>query len=273
MTEARAWLLAQWSKHFAESLSGMTGESATVHPAESPAAPSGLIWAQGLQGFEGPVWWVAAPEEVWQAVGARVLELAGLGETSLEDRRNTFLEVLNQSLASLALDAGSRLGRELTLSGGTELAQLPDGLHWLAARLTLASGEELPPVALAFAENFTSEIVPEKVPPPAAAAAAGAASSAPDSGVSAPAGRTLDLLLEVELPVSVSFGRSQMRLRDLVKLNTGSIVELNRSVIEPVELIVNNCVIARGEVVVVEGNYGVRVKQIISRQERLRSLF
>ena len=64
-----------------------------------------------------------------------------------------------------------------------------------------------------------------------------------------------------------------MRLKDAVKLTTGSIVELNRSITEPVEVVVNNCVIARGEVVVVEGNYGVRIKQIISREERLRTLF
>jgi flagellar motor switch protein FliN/FliY len=50
-------------------------------------------------------------------------------------------------------------------------------------------------------------------------------------------------------------------------------VELNRALSEPVEVIVNNCVIARGEVVVVEGNYGVRIKQVISRQERLRTLY
>ena len=61
-------------------------------------------------------------------------------------------------------------------------------------------------------------------------------------------------------------------LRDVIKLTTGSIVELNRAVSEPVEIIVNNCVIARGQVVVVEGNFGVRIKQVISRQERLRTL-
>ncbi len=85
--------------------------------------------------------------------------------------------------------------------------------------------------------------------------------------------KTMDLLLEVELPVGVSFGRVQMKLRDAVKLTTGSIVELNRRVTEPVEVIVNNCVIARGEVVVVEGNYGVRIQEIVSREERLRTLF
>src|SRR5262249_55202724 len=84
--------------------------------------------------------------------------------------------------------------------------------------------------------------------------------------------RTLDLLMEVELPVSVSFGRAELPLRDVLKLNSGSIVELNRTISDPVEIIVNNCVIARGEVVVVDGNYGVRIQHVVSREERLRTL-
>ena len=84
--------------------------------------------------------------------------------------------------------------------------------------------------------------------------------------------RKMELLLDVELPVSVSFGRAQLLLKDVIKLTTGSIIELNRSISEPVDVIVNNCVIARGEVVVVEGNFGVRVHEVVSRQERLRTL-
>jgi flagellar motor switch protein FliN/FliY len=82
----------------------------------------------------------------------------------------------------------------------------------------------------------------------------------------------MDLLMDVEMPVSVSFGRAQLPLKDVIKLTTGSIVELNRNVRDPVEVIINNCVIARGEVVVVEGNYGIRILQIVSRAERIRSL-
>jgi len=82
----------------------------------------------------------------------------------------------------------------------------------------------------------------------------------------------MDLLLDVELPVSVSFGRTQLPVKDVLKLTTGSIVELGRSVNEPVDVVVNNCIIARGEVVVIDGNYGIRIDQIISRQDRLRSL-
>ena len=84
--------------------------------------------------------------------------------------------------------------------------------------------------------------------------------------------KTFELLLDVELPVSVSFGRANVALKDVLKLTTGSIVELNRSIVEPVEVIVNNCVVARGEVVVIEGNFGVRIQHVVSRQERLRTL-
>jgi flagellar motor switch protein FliN/FliY len=82
----------------------------------------------------------------------------------------------------------------------------------------------------------------------------------------------MDLLLDVDLPVSISFGKTQLPLKDVLKLTTGSIVELNRGVNDQVEILVNQCLIARGEVVVVEGNYGVRIQQIASRQDRLRSL-
>ena len=73
------------------------------------------------------------------------------------------------------------------------------------------------------------------------------------------------------MPVSVSFGKSTLQIREVLKLNTGSIVELDRVVTDPVEVIVNDCVIARGEVVVVDGNYGVRINALASREDRLRT--
>jgi flagellar motor switch protein FliN/FliY len=82
----------------------------------------------------------------------------------------------------------------------------------------------------------------------------------------------MELLLDVDLPVSISFGKTQIPLKDVLKLTTGSIVELNRGVNDQVEVLVNQSLIARGEVVVVEGNYGVRIQEIVTRQDRLRSL-
>jgi flagellar motor switch protein FliN len=82
---------------------------------------------------------------------------------------------------------------------------------------------------------------------------------------------TLELLMDLELPVNVSFGKTQMPLQQVLKWTTGSIVELENLVNEPVDIVINHCVIARGEVVVVEGNYGVRVQEIVSRAQRLQT--
>ena len=73
---------------------------------------------------------------------------------------------------------------------------------------------------------------------------------------------TMDLLMDMELPVMVRFGSTRMLLRDLLKLTAGSIIELNRSGENPVEILVNKRIVARGTAVVVEGNYGVRIAEV-----------
>jgi flagellar motor switch protein FliN/FliY len=82
----------------------------------------------------------------------------------------------------------------------------------------------------------------------------------------------INLLLDVELPVSVSFGHAEMQLKDVLKLGTGSVIELDKSVNDPVTIIVNHKPIAKGEVVMVDGNYGVRILEVESTADRIRSL-
>ena len=82
----------------------------------------------------------------------------------------------------------------------------------------------------------------------------------------------IDLLLDVELPIIVSFGATTMPLKDVLKLGVGSVIELDKTVNDPVTLIVNQKQIARGEVVMVEGNYGIRILEVESTAERIRSL-
>lgn len=82
----------------------------------------------------------------------------------------------------------------------------------------------------------------------------------------------IDLLLDVELPIRVSFGQTEMQLRDVFKLGAGSVIELDKSVNDPVAVIVNNKPIAKGEVVMVDGNYGVRILEVESTADRIRSL-
>ncbi|MGH9573456.1 MAG: flagellar motor switch protein FliN [Candidatus Acidiferrales bacterium] len=82
----------------------------------------------------------------------------------------------------------------------------------------------------------------------------------------------LDLLLDVELEASLRFGQREMLLRDILELHPGSVIELDRSVQEPAELIVSGRVIAHGEVVIVDGNYGLRITDIAQANQRLQSL-
>jgi flagellar motor switch protein FliN len=82
----------------------------------------------------------------------------------------------------------------------------------------------------------------------------------------------LDVILDIDLPLSVRFGHAEMTLDALTKLGPGSLIELARQPDDPVELLVNGKLIARGEVVVVSGNYGVRVNEVVSAAERIRTL-
>ena len=79
-------------------------------------------------------------------------------------------------------------------------------------------------------------------------------------------------LYDVEMNVTVRFGRTQMPLRDVVRFGVGSMIELNRTVDEPVELLVNNFPFAHGEVVVIDGYYGVRITEIGTEEERSRQM-
>jgi flagellar motor switch protein FliN/FliY len=82
----------------------------------------------------------------------------------------------------------------------------------------------------------------------------------------------LELLMDVELAVMLRFGSRQATLREVLDLATGAVLELDREIQEPVDLVLNGRVIARGEVVVVDGNYGLRVIEVASPQQRVNSL-
>ncbi|HBW47275.1 TPA: flagellar motor switch protein FliN [bacterium] len=84
--------------------------------------------------------------------------------------------------------------------------------------------------------------------------------------------KNIEILMDVPMQVTVELGRAQMMIRDILELGTGSIIELDKLAGEPVDLLVNSRLIARGEVVVIDENFGVRVTDIISPMERIKSL-
>ncbi len=89
----------------------------------------------------------------------------------------------------------------------------------------------------------------------------------PDLGDGAPLGeaRDLRLLAEVQVELAVELGRVKLPLRDLLSLAPGAVLELDRSADAPVDVLVNGCLVARGEVVVIDGEFGVRITAVLER--------
>jgi flagellar motor switch protein FliN/FliY len=264
-----------WAESLAHVLESLTGvrPGVSVRLLEGPACtaetclqPDALWWEQPLSLEGRPAVWVGVPAPAWRQIALRVMQAGGLDGAAETDLRNTFLEVLGQSLGGLVSSLGNRLGQEVRAEAGHEILDPPQADACAEVELRLEDSR-LPAFSVVLADGLAQALESSAPEPPLAVVGP----VDPASEASKPA-RTLDLLMEVELPVAISFGRAELPLKDVLKLTTGSIVELNRAVDEPVELIVNNCVIARGEVVVVDGNYGVRIRHIISPQERLRTL-
>jgi len=277
-SDAALWLAEEWGRQINRAVESMTGESAPitfaphrlVPPEIDPSQQELLWWEQPLSLAPDSRIWVGAGGRSWEEIGNRVLRSAGVDDATPDDIRSTYLEIVNQSLSGVASAVSARAGKETSCVEG-RAAPPPEALDASAYAFEITLGEKPFQLLAVFARSLANlsdaQVQPSaKAPPQERAQTANPASKAGPPG-------SLDLLLDVELPVCVSFGRAQLMLKDVIKLTTGSIVELNRTLSEPVEVIVNNCVIARGEVVVVEGNYGIRIKQVISRQERLRTLY
>ncbi|HPZ81612.1 MAG TPA: flagellar motor switch protein FliN, partial [Candidatus Atribacteria bacterium] len=82
----------------------------------------------------------------------------------------------------------------------------------------------------------------------------------------------IQLIMDVNLPLVVELGRTQLSIREILDLGPGSIVELDRLAGEPADLYINDVLFARGEVVVIEENFGVRITEIVSPEDRIKNL-
>ncbi len=94
----------------------------------------------------------------------------------------------------------------------------------------------------------------------------------PAESKSSGADRNIDLILDIPLKLTVELGRTKMLVSELLNLGQGSVVELNKLAGEPMEILVNDKLIARGEAVVVNEKFGVRLTDVISPQERVEQL-
>ena len=136
---------------------------------------------------------------------------------------------------------------------------------------------ETPPDSEAPQEQ-TTEPAPEPVPEPEYQAAdlknLETPSGTTDSLIPEMQGAeiNLDVILDVPVTISVEIGRSQIPIRQLLQYNQGSVIELDRNVGEPLDVLVNNTLIAHGEVVMIDDQFGIRLTDVISPSERVKKL-
>ncbi len=93
-----------------------------------------------------------------------------------------------------------------------------------------------------------------------------------DDGVASDEEINLDVILDVPVDISMEIGRTKLSIRNLLKLNQGSVIELDRLAGEPMDVLVNGTLIAHGEVVVVNDKFGIRLTDVISPVERIKKL-
>jgi|SRR5579884_236035 len=207
-----------------------------------------------LSVVSGATIWIGAERDAWLAIGTALLPSSTGEAVAVEESaaRERYREFALQTMAAFAQNASSRVGIAIEAAPADNL-EAPEALE-SCFRIDIDIPEHpcaifvaFPPALLQWFEKRIAESV---------------------QGNKSFSAAAVDLLLDVELPLSVSFGRAMLPVREILRLSTGSLIELNRHVKDHVDVIVNNCVIARGEVVIIEGNYGIRVHEIVSRRER-----
>jgi flagellar motor switch protein FliN len=282
MTEAAAPALepapAEYLRLWSESFSQVVGQikGSAVPSAVSPAAPADLtpaaeadLWAvvTSSGGLRGEMSLRLAPPTVLRLAQALMSEPDAPEVELTADHREAAVELLRQIAGVVATSAKARWG-EIQLR--VELASAPPS--WQpATSFWLRAGEE-GPAGMMLEFGLSAALVAElrekaeagKEEAAKAAAAAPSASSAssipaPDSGQGTGA---LDLLMDVQLGLTLRFGSKQLLLREVLDLNPGSVIELDRKVAEPVDLLLDGKLVARGEVVVINGDYGLRVTDV-----------
>jgi flagellar motor switch protein FliN/FliY len=186
-------------------------------------------------------------EPPFSQMAARLL--GGRADATEQEHISAAVNVLSLAMPVLAISLAQRFG-QITFNVESVAGLAFGGM--LVVPLAAPADEESAPVLLYFDAqllNSLSKTTPGK----------GSAKEAAVQGFNA---GNLKLVMDVELNVCLRFGQRQLPLREVLELTSGSVVELDRMVDEPVELLLDGKVVARGEAVIVDGNYGLRVTEV-----------
>jgi flagellar motor switch protein FliN/FliY len=215
-------------------------------------------WGQSLSILGQPSFWVGAPEESWSAIGRLTLSAFGAEEPSRAAVEAKCHDLMAQTSAVIASDLARRFGKEIA-GGDTIPASRPDAAGGLVFKWSLDAGPVSMEGAVVWADSllqWCSGLTPQRS---GASACSEDASEASGDETLQLGGRPVASLPRLDLRVKFVLGRATLPLGDVFKLNTGSVIELDCSTAEPADVVIHGRVLARGEVVVVNGNYGLKI--------------
>jgi flagellar motor switch protein FliN/FliY len=230
-----------------------------------------MPYGRGLSGTHALVFSMAGAVRLGRAL---VGEEDDGGGDFLPAHEEALRETVNQILLSAPATLAAVIPRSVTFGAASVL--LVDGPSDIPADV-VAGGERvwLIRAEVTGAPGFHTELAMTVSGDLARELAELAEANTPATPVAAgpePSPSRLDMILDITLPVTVELGRTRMQIQDVLKLAPGSVIELEKSAGDPVELYINDRPIARGEVVVIDENFGVRLTSIVTPTERIRSL-
>jgi flagellar motor switch protein FliN len=270
LSERQQELVTGIAGELAAVVSALLGSNASAVPAAGPLGPGWRVTCTIRGTISGAIT-VAIGEEDATALARRLM---GMDEDPEADAViDTLGEVVGQAAGGLGQQPvadGAKIRVEGTAQRGAALPSEPPAVF----DIKMEDGTSLRFacwVRLEAGDAAAAAPMPSMGMPIIGAATAPLAVSRP-AAAPTPAYDNLDVILDIELPLTVRFGRTEMTLLALTQVGPGSVIDLDRSPDEPVEILINEKVIARGEVVVVAGNYGVRVTEVVSAADRIRSL-
>jgi flagellar motor switch protein FliN/FliY len=253
--------MACWAESLATVLESMTAHRPKIELRASAlhALDGGFAWwGQSMSILEQPSFWVGAPRESWAAFGRLTLSAVGMAAPSDTDVASTCRDVMAQTSAMVAAQLASRFAVDIT--GGDSIpASRPGAGGDLVFQWSLDAGLVVMEGAVVWSQAFLARCA-DLAPEPAVATSASPGGSSL-SGDKTPqfGGAPAASVPKLNLRVNFILGRATWPLRDIFKLNVGSVIELDRAANGPADVVIHGRVVARGQVVVLNGNYGLKI--------------
>jgi flagellar motor switch protein FliN/FliY len=250
-------LIERWRDEFGRAVEMFTGEK--------PVLTSSHVAVElSAQDVAGHTWWKQVVENgsafsIWAGADERLWNALGEGA----EAQSMFFEMLSQ--ANQGITAVFSAGFSVPLRCRDGLSEPPGlSLQTECAQIRVRFRDSDAGMIFLLVEKTAFAIL--KLQGPAAAPGQGGREAIAGMGQSPP---MLARLLDLRLPVSILLGRANITVKEALKLMPGSVVELDRQVGDYVEILVHGTIVAKGEIVSVKGNYGVCIKEVISRQDRI----